>query len=119
MAATNVAAVPSLIIEKIRRCCFLTGRAVLLFLAAARFVLVRLGAARFPRVLFALARGAVTRFAGARFFLVRLTEARLAVARFALTRLAAAFFEGFLRRIFGMRNPEGSHKDPLNFIKIQ
>ena len=114
MAATNVAAVPILIIEKIRRRRFLTGRAVLLFLAAARFVFVRFGAARFPRVLFALGR-----LAGARFFLVRLTAARLAGARFALTRLVAAFFEGFLRRIFGMRNPEGSCKDPLNFIKIQ
>ena len=56
MAATNVAAVPILIIEKIRRRRFLTGRAVFLFLDAARFVFVRFGAARFPRVLFALGR---------------------------------------------------------------
>jgi len=36
----------------------------------------------------------------------RLVEARLAEARLVEARLAGAFLVGFLRRIFGMRNPK-------------
>lgn len=116
MAATNAAALPSLIAIRIQRRRFRGGRAVLPGLAAVRFFLARLAGERFVRVPFAFGRLAVAR---ERLAVARLAGERLVAARFALTRLAAAFLAGFLRRILGMRDPEGSLKDRLKFIKIQ
>jgi hypothetical protein len=116
MAATNAAALPSLIVVRIQRRRLTGGRAVLPGLATARFFLARLAGERFVRVPFAFGRLAVAR---ERLAVARLAGERLVAARFALTRLAAAFLAGFLRRILGMRDPEGSLKGRLKFIKIQ